>query len=106
MDKMKYESGKDKPSLATVFARFRMSSDFLQYQADTNHVKYWVSYIRTLVDVQTLQQTIMPFLKSDQWKTLEELKKGIPIENILITIDTDVIKEKLLEGYIVICLSE
>lgn len=106
MDKMKYESGKDKPSLVTVFARFRTSSDFLQYQAGTNKVKYWVSYIRTLVDVQTLQQTIMPFLKSDQWETLEELKKGIPIENILLTIDTDVIKEKLLEGYIVICLSE
>jgi hypothetical protein len=106
MSKMKYESGKEKPSLAHIIARFRTSSDFIQYEEDTNQVKYWISYIRTLVDVQTLQKTIMPVLKSDNWKTLDELKKGIPIENIIITIDTDVIKEKLLDGFILISLSE
>jgi hypothetical protein len=106
MDKMTYENGKEKPSLAQVFARFRMSSDFIQYDDNTNRLKYWVSYIRTLVDLNTLQQTIMPVIKTDQWTTLEELKKAIPIENIIITIDTDVIKQKLLDGYILISLSE
>lgn len=106
MNKMKYEGGKEKPSLAKVIARFRTSSDFIQYEEDTNQVKYWVSYIRTLIDVQILQQTIMPVLKSDKWTTLEELKKGIPIENIIITIDTDVIKEKILDGYVLISMSE
>ncbi|MGM0873352.1 MAG: spore germination protein [Bacillota bacterium] len=103
---MKYEGGKEKPSLAKVIARFRTSSDFIQYEEDTNQVKYWISYIRTLIDVNTLQQSIMPALKSDKWTTLEELKKDIPIENIIITIDTDVIKEKILDGYVLISLSE
>lgn len=103
---MTYESGKEKPSLSQIIARFRTSSDFIQYEEDTNKVKYWISYIRTLVDIQTLQQTVMPVLKSDKWTTLDELKKSIPIENIIITIDTDVVKEKLLDGYILISLSE
>lgn len=106
MEKMRYESGKEKPSLVQLIARFRTSSDFLQYEAETNEVKYWISYIRTLVDMQTLQQSIMPIVKSDKWKTLEELKKEIPIENIILTIDPDVIKEKLLDGYILVSLTE
>ncbi|MGM7720095.1 spore germination protein [Metabacillus sp. Hm71] len=106
MNNMRYESGKNKPSLAKVIARFRTSSDFIQFEERTNRLVYWVSYIRTLVDMQTLQKLIMPILKSDSWNTLDELKKGIPIENIIITIDTDVIKEKLLDGYVLISLSE
>ncbi|WP_410429618.1 spore germination protein [Metabacillus litoralis] len=105
MNKKTYEDGKEKPSLTDIFSQFKMSSDFIQYEEDTNQVKCWISYIRTLVDVQTLQQTILPVLKSDKWKTLEELKRGIPIENIIITIDTDVIREKLLDGFILISLS-
>lgn len=106
MNKMTYEGGREKLSLVQVLARFRTSSDFIQYEAETSQVKYWVSYLRTMVDLQTLQKSIMPFLKSGDWKTLDELQNGIPIENIIITIDTDVIKEKLLDGYILICLTE
>lgn len=106
MNGMKYENGKDKPTLAKVFARFRTSSDFIQYTEETKKVKYWISYIRTLVDPKTIHESIMPFIKSNDWSTLDELKKGIPIENILLTIDTDVIKEKILGGFIFISLSE
>ncbi|WP_273131388.1 spore germination protein [Metabacillus sp. HB246100] len=103
---MTYEGGDEKPTLVQLIARFRTSSDFVQYEADTDKVKYWVSYIRTLVDLKTFEQSILPIVKSDKWDKLEDLKKSIPVENIIITIDTDVIKEKLLAGYIVISLSE
>jgi hypothetical protein len=103
---MTYESGLEKPSLMQVYAKFRTSSDFIQYEEDTNNLKCWISYIRTLVDINTLQQHIMPILKNEKWSSLEELKKVIPIENIVITIDTDVVIEKLLDGFIIINLSE
>lgn len=40
------------------------------------------------------------------WKSLDDLRYILPIEDMILTIDTDVVKEKVLEGFVMISLSE
>ncbi|WP_378931162.1 spore germination protein [Metabacillus herbersteinensis] len=99
------ENGESKDSVPEIFAVLRKSSDFMQYESRTKDHPIWIAYFRTLVDMKILHQSILPQVQGD-WKTLDELIGLVPIENIIITIDTDVIKEKLLDGYVLINLAE
>ncbi|WP_372496288.1 spore germination protein [Metabacillus halosaccharovorans] len=92
--------------IVQVVNKMRTSSDFIQYSDKNDHIQYWFSYFRTLVDTETLQKKVMPALKSNDWKSLLELKNAIPIEEILLTTDTNTIKDKLLDGYIMVTLTE
>ncbi len=106
MSKATSDSNIGKDSFLQVVDKFKTSSDFIQYSGETNQVPYWFSYFRTLVDTETLQKKIMPSLKSDDWTSLAELKKLIPIEEILLTTDSNLMKEKLLDGYIIVTMTE
>jgi hypothetical protein len=53
-----------------------------------------------------LEEYILAPLSKNEWNSLEEIPKIVPIEDIVITRDPDVIKKKALEGYILIALSE
>nr|WP_243385916.1 spore germination protein [Bacillus kexueae] len=96
-----------KDTVANMFAVFRQSADFTQFDGKSiNETKYWMSYFRTLVDVSILHETILRPVHTKEWTSLEELKQIIPIEDCVITIDIDVMKEKILEGYVMVSLSE
>lgn len=106
MNKMYKQNGKPKQSMAETITCFKASSDFVQYEHNAKEVKFWVSYIRTVADPQTLHESILSPLLKEKWNTLHQLKEIVPIEEIIVTIDTDIVSEKLLEGYIIISFSE
>lgn len=106
MNKMYKQNGKPKQSMAETITCFKASSDFVQYEHNAKEVKFWVSYIRTVADPQTLHESILSPLLKEKWSTLHQLKEIVPIEEIIVTIDTDIVSEKLLEGYIIISFSE
>ncbi|MRX72284.1 spore germination protein [Bacillus lacus] len=78
----------------------------MQYSNTAKETRYWMFYFRPLVDTQILHQSILTELTSQSWSSLEQLKELIPVEDMIITNDTGVIKEKLFEGYVLISLSE
>lgn len=51
MGEMYKQNWKKKDSLEEVMAIFRSSADFIQYDTKGKEIKYWISYFRTLVDV-------------------------------------------------------
>ncbi|WP_243291695.1 spore germination protein [Bacillus sp. FJAT-47783] len=106
MGEMYKQNWKKKDSVTEMMSIFRTSADFTQFDAKTEEVKYWISYFRTLVDVSTLHDNILKPMHTVPWKNLEELKQILPIEGMIITMDTDVMKEKVLDGFIMIALSE
>jgi len=106
MGEMYKQNWKKKDSLEEVMAIFRSSADFIQYDTNAKETKYWISYFRTLVDTNILQQSILKPINQETWKRLDELKNMLPVEDLILTIDTDVIKEKVLEGFVMISLSE
>jgi len=106
MSRMYKQNWKRKDSIEKLFAVFRSSTDFIQYDVNTSHIKYWISYFETLVDVNILNENILKPIHSKYWQSLEELKNILPVKDIFLTIDTDLMKEKLLEGFVMISLSE
>ncbi len=100
------ENGKPKRSMAEVITGYRVSSDFVQFEHNAKEVKFWISYIRTVIDPQILHDSILAPLLKEKWNTNQQLKEIIPIEDIIVTIDTDIVSEKLLDGYVIISFSE
>ncbi|WP_338782208.1 spore germination protein [Metabacillus sp. FJAT-52054] len=103
---MKNMDGSPKTSMPELMAVLRSSSDFIQFGSKGVSTKYWISYFRTLVDTKMLHESVLAVLSKVNWTSLEELKNAVPVENIILTSDTDVVKEKLLQGFIMISLSE
>lgn len=106
MNEMMKENGKPKQSMAELITCFKSSSDFVQFEHDAKELKFWISYIRTVVDPTLLHESILGPLLKEKWTSLQQIKEILPIEEIIITIDTDVISEKLLEGYVIISMTE
>ncbi|MCD7036132.1 spore germination protein [Metabacillus sp. GX 13764] len=97
--------GSPKSSMEEVMAVLQRSSDFIRFEAEGTEVHYWVSYFRTLVDPKILQESILPYAAGKQWGQLQDLKDMLPMEEASISIDTDDIREKLNQGYVMISSS-
>lgn len=100
------ENGKPKRSMTEVITNYKTSSDFVQYEHNAKEMKFWISYIRTVVDTQILHDSILAPLLREKWNTNQQLKEIVPIEDIIVTIDTEIVSEKLLDGYVIISFSE
>ncbi|WP_241680159.1 spore germination protein [Metabacillus mangrovi] len=103
---MKNMDGSPKTSIPEMMAVLRSSSDFIQYGNSGASGRFWISYFRTLVDSKILQESVLSAVTSGQWNDLDELKQTVPVENAMVTSDPDVMKEKLLQGFIMITRSE
>lgn len=82
MSRMYKQNWKRKDSIEKLFAVFRSSTDFIQYDVNTSHIKYWISYFETLVDVNILNENILKPIHSKYWQSLEELKNILPVKDI------------------------
>lgn len=103
---MRYENGEKKPNMIKTMSHLKSSTDFLQMVIQGKNFRFWLSYYRTMVDPAVLEEYILTPLSHKDWSTLDDISKIVPIEDIVITTDTDVIKQKALGGYIIIALTE
>ncbi|MGG3573127.1 spore germination protein [Bacillus gobiensis] len=103
---MRYENGEKKPNMIEMMTNLKNSTDFLQMVIHGKDIRFWLSYYRTMVDPAVLEKLILTPLSHKEWSSLEDISKIVPIEDIVITIDTDMIKQKALGGYIIIALTE
>lgn len=80
---------------------FAKSNDFVEDHTSLEMTKpFWISYYRTLINSETLHRDLLPYLNADL--PLAQLRNEIPIQGIILTQNSDEIKEKILKGYIAV----
>jgi hypothetical protein len=78
-------------------------TDYFQTQALQS---LWLSYFQPIVDTEILHKDILKPIELQTINSLEDLKRAVPIQDVLITSVADKAQKKLLNGYVMIRLSE
>ncbi|WP_339148672.1 MULTISPECIES: spore germination protein [unclassified Sutcliffiella] len=80
---------------------FSHSNDFIHYHTSTHdNGPFWISYFRTLISSDILHTDVLPYLQKPF--SLEELKSIIPVQEIILSRDTDEIINNIMDGYMAI----
>lgn len=66
--------------------------------------RFGFHFFSTLIDEQIIQESALPPLLNEEFKTLDDIKKIVPIADVQILEDTTKIEEKLLNGYVMITM--
>ncbi|NRG48119.1 spore germination protein, partial [Bacillus sp. CRN 9] len=66
--------------------------------------RFGFHFYSTLIDEQIIQESALPPLLNEEFKTLDDIKKIVPIADVQILEDTTKIEEKLLNGYVMITM--
>ncbi|MBM7584045.1 hypothetical protein JOC86_000582 [Bacillus pakistanensis] len=82
----------------------RQSDDFIEYFEPQSPKPYRVFYLATLVKKDVLHQDILPYLNREELDSLEDIKVEIPLDNIKITEDLQIVKQQLLQGSVIVQL--
>ncbi|GCL73345.1 spore germination protein [Paenibacillus naphthalenovorans] len=91
-------------SMDDLLTLLKRSSDFRQFSLTNEKGYLIISYYRTLVDHQKLQERVLKVfrelaLQQSDIHRIDDITNIIPIEDIVITEDTEMIESKLLQGY-------
>ncbi|MDF9758994.1 tetrahydromethanopterin S-methyltransferase subunit G [Peribacillus simplex] len=84
-----------------LFKKFEASNDFLTFQFP-NEDGYTISYFNSLVSEQQLHEEVLAVISNQTKKDLKQLKSDIPMEDMKVTTDINVIKRLVLAGSILI----
>ncbi|TYS67181.1 spore germination protein [Sutcliffiella horikoshii] len=77
------------------------SNDYIDYHTSLNTSDpFWISYFRTLIKSEILQRDVLPYL--DSTLPLDQLASRIPIQNVLLTEDDQLIVDSILAGHVAI----
>ncbi|RBP95832.1 GerA spore germination protein [Cytobacillus firmus] len=80
---------------------FSSSNDFVHYHTSTTEGDpFWISYFRTLISSDILHKDVLPYLQKQL--TLKELKSIIPIQEMILSRDSDEIIQNIMSGYMAI----
>jgi len=80
---------------------FSNSNDFVHSHTSSTEVDpFWISYFRTLISSDILHKDVLPYLQ-EQF-SLKELKSIIPIQESILTKDTDEIIQNIMNGFMAI----
>lgn len=99
--------GHSEPNAETThwIEELSISNDFVNDYTSSDPTKpFWISYFRTLILSETLHRDVVPYLSEHH--SLEEVKNDIPVQQIVQSSNSKLIKEKLLQGFAAIRLSE
>lgn len=91
-----------------IFEKAKKSSDFLTITPLESNLSLQISYYKTLIDPNTLQKSVLPFLKERAAEIIKltDLKNIIPIEGIKFINDPIEVDKALHEGSLVIYFKE
>src|SRR5690606_30340693 len=102
----KYETVESTSS--EVFEKAKKSSDFSTISPLENNHSIQISFYKTLIDSNILQQSVLPFLKekASNIKELSDIQHIVPIEDITIMNDPIEVEKALHEGSIAIYFND
>ncbi|WP_088102265.1 spore germination protein [Halalkalibacter urbisdiaboli] len=100
---LRWLSKKHRMTINDVLSVFKQSNDFveIELQEERNH-HFSICYFYTLVDKEKLNRDLLPYLRKTSSGTLEELYSAIPISNKYIVENLSDLREKVLNGYVVV----
>ncbi|MEH7494641.1 spore germination protein [Neobacillus niacini] len=99
-DKDKGE-GSDRRNDSNWLERLSQSNDFIQeHTSFREDAPFWISYYRTLISSDILHKDVLPYLQ--EHISLEELKSRIPVQEIILSKDTNEIIQNILNGHMAI----
>lgn len=93
------------------FTKAKKSSDFGELSLINKAGHFILSYYNTLIDREQLQCKVLsvfqePSFDIDHIKNIEDIRNTIPIDDILITDNIEVIESKFLKGYAILQIKE
>lgn len=93
------------------FNKAKKSSDFGQLSLINKAGHFILSYYNTLIDREQFQCKVLSIFQESSFdighiKNIEDIKNTIPIDDILITENIEVIESKFLKGYAILQLKE
>lgn len=91
-------------STPTILQKFSKSNDFLTFENKLGTYTYFISYYKSLIDVEVLHRDILPYITEETLKSLEALSLAIPLEYKIISNDEQEISSNVLTGSILIYL--
>ncbi|WP_078428535.1 spore germination protein [Alkalihalobacterium alkalinitrilicum] len=91
-------------TITSVLNVFQKSTDFNAYEHYNSPVPYKLMFFSSLVDPDRLHKDVLPYVNKYITEGIEVLKEKIPIEEVTITSDTREIKNKVLQGNILLQL--
>ncbi|WP_246040356.1 MULTISPECIES: spore germination protein [Bacillaceae] len=95
----------DTQSFTELMKKLKTSTDFTSFQLSKSY-PFSLSYYKTLVKQELIHRDILPVLVNKTFQTLEDIKKNLPIENMLITSNLKEIQEGLLSGSLMISINQ
>lgn len=84
-----------------LFKKFKASDDFISFSYPTDGA-FTVSYFKSIVSPDQVHKEILPVLTEQHPVTLEEVKKGIPVETTKISNDLNTIQNMAMAGGVII----
>ncbi|MCT2537084.1 spore germination protein [Aquibacillus koreensis] len=76
----------------------KQSDDFSHFEFH----QMTISFYKTLVDQTEVHQGIFSYFQNNRFDRLEEIKQALPIDDITLTSDVDTVKEKMMQGYLLL----
>ncbi|WLR53150.1 spore germination protein [Bacillus tianshenii] len=86
-------------SMKQLFTELKKNNDFVCYEHDSNIEPFIICYFFPLIDSEILHRDLLEKVR-EPFATLEELQARLPFEQIVITDEPKVVKEKLFGGYV------
>ncbi len=93
-------------TLQDLLQQLKNSDDFndITIKEGTRPLKFY--YFYSLVDKEMVQRDILPYLQSENIHSLEDIKKSVPIEDMIITKDIETIQQQILSGSCMVEIGE
>jgi spore germination protein KA len=100
LDKNKAEKSEGL-SFVELMAKFEASADFSTFEQSSVN-PFYISYFKTLVNPEFVHRDLLRYITDKPFQSLEDLRKNLPLEGIILTDDVEKFAGKIMEGYILI----
>ncbi|TCP26626.1 GerA spore germination protein [Scopulibacillus darangshiensis] len=89
-------------TIKDLFHDLEVSNDFTTFEHKKETMSCWISFFKTLVDVEYVHRDVLPFIYEGKIQNLKDIKANLPVEDIILTRDAHTVQEKVMQGYIVV----
>ena len=77
----------------------------VEYFNNKSNISFTLKFIATLVDEKTIQESVLPYLLEESFKHIDDVKKIIPLADIIFSEDISQIEERLFSGSVVLTVT-
>jgi len=101
------QSPAENQTLAEIVKRAKKSFDFKELKKNISGIQVFILYFTSLIDQKTMERVLLPYIheyekNKDQTLDIHQFKNNFPLEDVIKTLDTKDIEEKIHQGYVLI----